>query len=272
VEFVRGSVLDADTLRACGQGVDFAFHLAGVVGMRLASSVRELAYGLAETGTRNLLEATDDAPVVLFSSSAVYGLASSDPVAEGDAVDEDRLVAYDGGGRGYAAGKMRLEELGRHARAAGRRVLTVRPFNVVGPRQTGRYGMVVPTFVRLALADEPLEVFDDGLQQRCFSAVGTFIDCLLDLVAEPRAWTTAPGAFNVGSAEPTSFLDLARHVIAAAGSRSELSFLPYDVVFPGRRDVRVRVPDVGLMESLIGPVAWPSIRSIVHGLLVEAPR
>ena len=269
LRLIRASILDRTVLAAVGR-VDLVFHLAAVVGMRLARDEGERAWRVAEEGTRNVVACTAGARLVLLSSSAVYCHTGSAPVREPAAADEATLLAFDGGQPGYASGKCRLEALGREAAARGREVLAVRPFNVVGPRQSARYGMVLPRFVRSAVAERPLTVYGTGAQSRSFADVRTFVRTLVRLAAEPRSWTLPGGAVNVGVARSTRIGELARMVVEEAGSPSPIECVPYERVFPGHRDVEARVPDTALCESLVGPVAWPATREIVREVVARA--
>ncbi len=262
---VTASILDDDAWRAAGE-VDRVYHLAGVVGMRLATREREHAYRVAVEGTERTLAATGDAPIVLFSSSAVYGRRHAAHASESTVLEERDTLDYDGGQPGYATGKLRLEQFGLTAAAQGRRVLIVRPFNVIGARQSAAYGMVLPTFLDRAFAGHPLEVHDDGLQTRAFSDIDVFLETLERLVDEPAAWDTPEPIYNLGTTDATSIIDLARHVVEAAGGASAIDFTPYASAFPGRTDVRARVPDSGRLDALLGPVAWPSCQDIVRRL------
>ncbi len=264
---VRGCATDPAAVRAAGPA-ELVLHCAGVVGMRLATRERERAYRVADEGTRTVLAHTGEAPIVLFSSSAVYGVDAAGPLAERAPVRLPRVRAYDGGAPGYASGKWRLEQIGRAAARAGRRTLILRPFNVVGPRQSAAYGMVLPTFVERALAGLPLEVFDDGRQTRCFSHVDTFIECVLRLALSRRAWWARRArTVNLGSADPTPVAEAARLVLEETRSPSAVVHVPYGSVFPGRRDVRARVPDTSLVHALIGETRWPDVRRIVRDLV-----
>lgn len=268
--FVEGSILTpADCVRAA-EGCDATFHLAAIVGMRLAAAAREAAYNIADEGTRNVLKATAQTPIVLFSSSAVYGLTSQAAVAEHETVGEANCLAYDGGKPGYASGKWRLEELGQEALTTGRPVLIVRPFNAVGEGQVGTYGMVVPSFIAAALADAPITIYDDGLQSRTFSEVKCFVDVLLRLSNCNDAWKPPTNVVNIGTQESTTIKALAELVLAETGSRSEITYRPYAEVFPGKEDVRARVPDTGRLVSLIGNVEWPTLVEIVRTLVKQA--
>jgi UDP-glucose 4-epimerase len=177
------------------------------------------------------------------------------------------LLALDGGVPGYASGKWRLEERGRAAAAAGRQVLVVRPFNVVGPRQTGRYGMVVPTLVRRALRGQPLTVFDDGEQSRCFSHVRPFVRTVGALVEREECWRPGGLTINLGADQPTSIGALSRIVLEETRSTSPIQHVDYASVFPGRRDVRARVPDTRRCGALVGEVQWPDARAIVRDVV-----
>jgi UDP-glucose 4-epimerase len=271
LDVVAASVLDEPAQREAAQGVTAVHHLAGVVGMVLAARRAAHAHAVSEQGTRLVLAATGDAPVVLYSSSAVYGFARADGAREGAPLDERDVRDYDGGAPGYASGKLALERLGRDAAAAGRSVLIVRPFNVVGPGQSDAYGMVLPTFLRHALRGEPLPVHGDGRQRRAFGDVHTFVDCVLRLAATPAAFEPDGNVVNVGSPEGMSVLELARLVLAETGSSSTLRVLPYDTAYPGRRDVPARVPDVTRLQRLLGPVRWPAVREIVGGMVAPEP-
>jgi len=265
VRVVVGSVLDAPLLRRLGGEATFVFHLAGIVGMRLAMAETAAAHRITVDGTANVLAATGDAPALLFSSSAVYGQGRP-----GESADErwpirlEDLRAYDGGRLGYAAGKWELERLGAEARAAGRACLSVRPFNVVGPGQSAAYGMVLPRFMAAARAGEDLCVYDDGRQTRCFTDVRSFVRHLLALATTPRAYEVGP--INLGNPDSIAILDLARLVVEATGSRSEIRFEPYASVFPGRTDVRHRRPRVERAASLVGTLDWAPISSVVREL------
>ncbi len=266
----RGSVCDPAAVREAARGATRVLHLAGVVGMRLAAMERERAYAVAVDGTRAVLAETGEIPAVLFSSSAVYGMTGRAPVAEDTPVDPSALLAYDGGLPGYATGKRALETQGLEASSRGRSVLVVRPFNVVGPGQSARYGMVLPTLVARALAGEPLEVYDDGAQTRCFSEVGAWSRVLLRVMDVPAAWREGTNVVNLGSAQSASIGEVARAVLAITGSRSSLVHVPYSQVFPGRQDVRARVPDVTRVESWLGPVAWPGLDQVLRALVASA--
>ena len=129
-------------------------------------------------------------------------------------------------------------------------VIIVRFFNTVGPRQTGQYGMVLPSFVRQALSGEPITVFGDGTQSRSFTYVGDVVDCLMKLVNEPKA---VGQVFNIGNKEEVTILKLAEIVKSLTGSASPIEFVPYDKAYEeGFEDMPRRVPDLTKVTQLVG--------------------
>ncbi len=266
IEFIQGSVMDPAALGRVGD-VDVVYHLAALVGMRLAAQHRDQAFAVADVGTRNVISCSGSARLVLFSSSSVYAHSAAGAVDEDAAAPPEELLALDGGVPGYASGKWRLEEHGRAAAAEGRSVLVVRPFNVVGPRQTGRYGMVIPTLVGLALRGRPLTVFDDGEQSRCFSHVHTFVRALGVLAEREESWRPGGLTVNMGADHPTRIADLSRIVLEETRSASPVEHLDYQAVFPGQCDVRARVPDTRRCDALVGAVQWPDARTIVRDVV-----
>ncbi|MBL8211082.1 MAG: NAD(P)-dependent oxidoreductase [Bryobacterales bacterium] len=262
----RGSVLDPEAVSTAAAHArpDLVFHLASLVGMRLTTCRPSDSFIVSQQGTRNLLHATGDAPVVLFSSSAVYGDAST---GENNRLHtqeqlQSEALRYDGGVRGYASGKLALENEGRQARQRGRAVLTVRPFNVVGPRQSSSYGAVLPAFLQCAAEGRPLTVYDDGQQRRTFADVRTFVATLMALVHSPAAWQCET-TFDLGTRDSTTILELARLVLAFTSSNAGIRFVPYTDAFPGRTDVRSRLPHLQPVENLVGPVQWPQLPDIL---------
>jgi len=262
-ELVRGCVTDGRLMDGLRTRFDGVFHLAGIVGMRLAVGQQERAYRVATLGTERLLDAID-APMVLFSSSAVYGIAGRGSGNEAIEVDEQLTLAYDAGQPGYALGKLHAEQIARR-RIPGR-ILAIRPFNVVGLRQSGVYGMVLPSFLAQARAGEPLSVYDDGLQTRSFCDVSTFVDTVLRLAGCAAAWDQPIPAVNVGNDRETAVLELARLVIEASASSSPIRLRPYAEVFPGRTDLRSRRPDVVRLHRLVGRPAWRPVEQVVREL------
>jgi len=144
-------------------------------------------------------------------------------------------------------------------------VVIMRFFNTVGPRQTGRYGMVVPRFVQQALRGDPLTVYGDGQQTRCFTHVQDVIRAILGLVGEPEA---VGEIFNIGSSEEVSIAELARRTIALARSSSRISYIPYDQAYQtGFEDMRRRVPDTRKIQALTGWKPQANLDSILTSVI-----
>lgn len=247
---VEGSVLDRREVEAVISGANRVFHLAAAVGVRriIEHPLESLRVNLH--GAENVLEAAlaADATVVLASTSEVYGKNTADKLSE----DADRILGSPLVSRWTYAAAKGIDESFAHAywREHGLQVSIARMFNTVGPRQTGRYGMVVPNLVGQALRDEPLTVFGDGRQTRCFSYVGDIVPALVALAETPE---TCGRAFNLGGAWEISILELARRIIEVTGSRSEIELVPYEKAYgEGYEDMRRRVPDNTLASQVLG--------------------
>jgi UDP-glucose 4-epimerase len=232
--------------------------------MDRVTSRADLTYHTSLTGTLNVLRFSHPVPIVVFSSSAVYGLTTAGTEAREADASRDRALDYDGKHRGYASGKWQMERLAESAARSGRSVLTIRPFNVVGPGQSGDGGMVIPRLVKRALSGEPLTIYGDGSQGRCFGEVSTFVNCILRLCDSPGAWPHGGGCFNVGTQTSTSILELARIVVEETASNSRVEHRAYQSIFPHKTDVAQRVPDVWHLTNAIGTTAWPRLRDIVR--------
>jgi UDP-glucose 4-epimerase len=162
-----------------------------------------------------------------------------------------------------------MEQIGLDHAEVGRKVLIVRPFNVVGPRQISEHGMVVPSFIRKALINSPLIVYGDGSQTRCFSCVDTFVRSVLSLLQYIQIWDLGKNIINVGTEEKTSINQLANEIISQTNSSSIIEYMPYDKVFKGQIDVQERVPDTTLLRKYLGNLAWPSIKTVISELINE---
>ncbi len=268
VEFARGDVRNPSDVRNAMEDIDIVFHLAGIVGMRLAHELSNESCEIADVGTANVLAAAAGRPCVLMSSSCVYGLRHAGICSEDDLLSEGDILAYDGGLRGYSYGKHLLERHGERAAEDGAPVLIVRPFNVVGPRQSPEYGMVIPRLVRQALQGKPLTVYGDGSQSRCFSDVSAFVASLLRVADVALRQGGVATRINLGSAQPTSILALATAIRDLTGGVSDITMTPYSDIFPGRSDVQWRVPCTRRLDALLGDrLQWPAIDVILRKLL-----
>jgi UDP-glucose 4-epimerase len=230
--------------------VDVVYHLAAAVGVRLIieSPVRTIETNIKGTELVLELAAKKGKKVLLTSTSEIYGKADSFPFAE----DSDIVLGATVKSRWSYACSKAIDEFLALAYGKERRlpVVIARLFNTVGPRQTGRYGMVIPSFVKQALAGEPLTVFGDGKQSRCFAGVADVVGALIELAHHPGA---VGQVFNVGCDEEISIADLAYRIKEMTGSPSPVVFVPYDQAYEeGFEDMRRRVPDLSKIRRLIG--------------------
>jgi UDP-glucose 4-epimerase len=244
------SVLNRPVVERLVDRADRIFHLAAAVGVRYVVE-RPLASLLTNIhGAEYVLEAAsrDQKPVILFSTSEIYGKSDEVPFRE----DSDRVMGPTGVSRwGYASSKAIDEFLAfAYRRERNLPVVIVRCFNTCGPRQTGRYGMVVPGMVRRALDGQPIEVYGDGRQTRCFSYVGDVVRGVLLLADCPDA---NGEVFNIGTDEEVSINDLARRVREMCGSMSPIVHIPYEEIYgQSFEDMRRRVPDLSKIHALVG--------------------
>ncbi|MCB9127153.1 MAG: GDP-mannose 4,6-dehydratase [Ardenticatenales bacterium] len=248
--------------------VDAVFHLAAAVGVRLVveNPVRTLETNLRTTEVVLEMANKKQRPVLLASTSEVYGKSTKVPFHEDDpsAIGPPTLSRW-----GYACSKLMDEFLGQaYWHEYGLPVIVVRYFNTVGPRQTGRYGMVLPTFVRQALANQPLTVHGDGAQTRSFGYVG---DVVRGSMALMDAGERAHGAIvNLGNEEEISIRALAERVVARAESRSEIVLIPYDQAYgAGFEDMQRRVPDLSRAEALVGYAPQVGLDAIIDHVIAH---
>jgi len=251
------------------QEADVVYHLAAAVGVELIveSPVRTIETNVHCTEVVLTQANKRKTPVFIASTSEVYGKSPQLPYRE----DGDLLLGPTHRGRwAYACSKAIDEYLAlAYWKERGLPTVIARLFNTVGPRQTGRYGMVIPTFVRQALAGQPITVFDDGTQKRCFCHVKDVVGALAGLMEREEAYGEV---FNVGSTEEVSMMELAERVRAAVGSNSEITTTPYNEAYEaGFEDMRRRLPDIGKINDLLG---WRPGRDL-NGILedvIEAQR
>ena len=230
---------------------DVVVHLAAAVGVRL---IVESPVNTIETnvhGTEMVLKHANKKKkkVLIASTSEVYGKSDTVPFRE----DADLVLGPTSKGRwSYACSKAIDEFLAlAYWKEKQLPVVVFRLFNTVGPRQTGRYGMVIPNFVKQALLGHPLTVFGDGTQSRCFTYISDVVGALIQLAEHPEA---VGQVFNIGNGrEEVTILDLARRVKERTGSRSEIVLVPYDKAYEeGFEDMPRRLPDTGKLRALIG--------------------
>ena len=248
--FARASLQDEIVLDRLASQATIIVHLAAAVGVELIVERPAHTIETNVMGTEAVLRAAlrYGNRVMLASTSEVYGKGSKIPFSE----DDDIVLGATSKSRwGYAASKMVDEFLGlAYANEHDLPVVCFRLFNTAGPRQTGRYGMVVPRFIGQALRREPITIFGDGSQRRCFCDVRDVIRAIIALSEHPNA----PGlTFNIGSQEEISIQDLAKRVKHVTGSNSEIRYIPYSEAYaPGFEDMLRRVPNTERINSLVG--------------------
>jgi UDP-glucose 4-epimerase len=263
-----GSVNDEALVRRLVEQTDATIHLAAAVGVRL---IVERPVHTIETnvhGTQVVLAAaaTYAKPVLVASTSEVYGKAAKLPFRE----DDDLVLGATCNSRwAYACSKALDEWLAlAYARERGVSVVIARLFNTAGPRQTARYGMVLPTFAAQAVAGRPITVFGTGEQTRCFVHVRDVVEAIVRLIAEPAA---RGEVFNVGTQREIAINELARMVRKAAGSLSEIVRVPYtDAYTRGFEDMARRIPDVRKLERTIGYKPTTELEQIVADVIADA--
>ncbi|HYM54791.1 MAG TPA: GDP-mannose 4,6-dehydratase [Solirubrobacteraceae bacterium] len=258
----------ADDDRVVAEVVDSAdavYHLAAAVGVELIveSPVSTIETNVHCTEVVLSHAAKKRKPLFVASTSEVYGKSTQLPFRE----DGDLLIGPTTLGRWAYACSKAIDEFLAIAYWRERRLPTVvgRLFNTVGPRQTGRYGMVIPRFVRQALAEQPITVHGDGSQRRCFLHVADAVQALADLMGNEEHYGEV---FNIGSTEEISIAELAERVRARTGSTSSIQLLPYEEAYgAGFEDMMRRVPDVGKIERAIGWRAGHSLDQILDSVI-----
>ena len=256
------SVTNESVLDHVVRGADAVFHLAAAVGVKLIVDrpVRTIETNILGTEVALKVAARYGTRIFIASSSEVYGKSDSTPFAE----DADMVLGPTTHSRWcYACSKAIDEFLAlAYHRQKGLPVVIGRFFNTVGPRQTGQYGMVIPRFVGQALAGEPITVYGDGEQMRCFCHVADVIVAVSALMSEPKA---EGDIFNIGSNEGITINALAEKVKAITGSASEIVHVPYEKAYEaGFEDMRVRVPDVSRVRKLVGFKVTRNIDEIIR--------
>ena len=265
--WVDGSILESQVLTPLIADADYVFHLAAAVGVfnivnnPLASLLTNIR------GTENVLEAAfaTMTPVFLTSSSEVYGKNISDALKESD----DRILGSPVTLRWSYSEAKAIDESLAYAYFVEKQLETriVRFFNTVGPRQLGAYGMVVPRFVKSALTNEPITIYGDGNQTRCFAHVYDVIDAI---IAIAFAENTIGKVINIGNDFEISINELARKIIRETGSKSEIVYVPYEEAYgAGFEDMERRVPNIDLIKQLVGWKPQRDLSTIIADISAE---
>ena len=264
---VEGSILDTDSLTQLIKDSEYVFHLAAAVGVfnivnhPLASLLTNIR------GTENVLEAAhiSNVPVFLTSSSEVYGKNISNSLKESD----NRILGSPVTLRWSYSEAKAIDESLAYAYFMEKKLETriVRFFNTVGPRQLGAYGMVVPRFVKAALANEPITVYGDGSQTRCFAHIYDVIDAVMALAFVNNS---IGKVINIGNNFEISINDLAKKIITQTNSKSEIVYVDYEDAYGGGfEDMERRVPNIDLINDLVGWKPERDLATIITDISIE---
>ncbi|MDR2431806.1 MAG: SDR family NAD(P)-dependent oxidoreductase [Candidatus Margulisbacteria bacterium] len=248
--FIKGSVLERATVDELMRDCDVCYHLAAAVGVYtiVEKPLNSLMTNLKGTEVALELAAKYRKKILIASTSEVYGKSHKFPFQE----DADTVLGATNKSRWSYAYAKAVDEFMALAYHQEKKlpVIVARFFNTVGPRQTGRYGMVIPNFVRQALKNEDITIFGDGHQSRCFTYVGDVVEAVIELAQTPAA---VGQVVNIGNnSREISVEDLAKKIIELTGSKSRLVYIPYEQAYPlGFEDMERRVPDLFKLKSLI---------------------
>jgi UDP-glucose 4-epimerase len=267
VEIIKGDIRDVATVEKAMASADLVLHMAAALGVNtiLESPIESVSTNF--TGSEVVLQAATklNKRIVIASTSEIYGKNPKQPLNELD----DRVVGTPQKIRWTYSDAKALEEAIAHALflTKGLKVTTVRLFNTVGPRQTGRYGMVVPRFVQAALAGQPITIYGDGTQSRVFCHVADAVKAILFLAADDKS---IGQVYNVGGVGETTIKQLAEKIIERTKSTSAITYTAYDDAYPaGYEDMQRRVPDTTKIKNAIGWSPEHTLDSIIDDVAAE---
>ena len=266
-EFVLGSVLNGDLVDDLAARSDVIFHLAAAVGVHLIveKPLESLATNIR--GSEMVFEKAHKhgTKVLVASTSEIYGKNTSDRLHE----DEDRILGSPLKSRWSYSEAKAIDEILAYTywKEKGLGTVIVRLFNTVGPRQTGHYGMVIPRFVSQAVRGEPVTIYGDGSQTRCFCFVGDVIEGMVALMNHDDAYGKV---FNLGATEEISIKELAEKIIELSGSDSKIKYMTYEEAYEeGFEDMQRRVPDISRARNLVGFEPTVSLEEIIRRVIEE---
>jgi UDP-glucose 4-epimerase len=266
-EIIKGDIRDVASVEKAMANADLVLHMAAALGVNtiLESPIESVSTNF--TGSEVVLQAATklNKRIVIASTSEIYGKNPKQPLNELD----DRVVGTPQKIRWTYSDAKALEEAIAHALylTKGLKVTTVRLFNTVGPRQTGRYGMVVPRFVQSALAGQPITIYGDGTQSRVFCHVADAVKAILILASDDKA---IGEVYNIGGVGETTIKQLAEKIIERTKSTSAISYTAYDDAYPaGYEDMQRRVPDTTKIKNAIGWSPEHTLDSIIDDVAAE---
>ena len=267
IEIIKGDIRDVATVEKAMANADLVLHMAAALGVNtiLESPIESVSTNF--TGSEVVLQAATklNKRIIIASTSEIYGKNPKQPLNELD----DRVVGTPQKIRWTYSDAKALEEAIAHALflTKGLKVTTVRLFNTVGPRQTGRYGMVVPRFVQAALAGQPITIYGDGTQSRVFCHVADAVKAILFLAADDKS---IGEVYNIGGVGETTIKQLAEKIIERTKSTSAITYTAYDDAYPaGYEDMQRRVPDTTKIKSAIGWSPEHTLDSIIDDVAAE---
>jgi UDP-glucose 4-epimerase len=265
IKVFQGDIRDQKLVESLVEKCDLVLHMAAALGVDniLENPIESISTNFS--GSEIVLNAATkyDKQIIIASTSEIYGKNPKQPLSETD----DRVIGTPQKLRWTYSDAKALEEAIAHALFLKKnlKVTTIRLFNTVGPRQTGKYGMVIPRFVKAAVENKPLNVFGDGSQSRVFCHVSDSVKAINALVSSKKIFGEV---FNIGGVGEISILDLARLILERTGSKSEIVFLDYENVYAvGYEDMARRVPDITKVTSLTGWVPKLGIDNIIDDVV-----
>jgi UDP-glucose 4-epimerase len=264
-ELVAGTVLNEYLVDKLVEKSDVIFHLAAAVGVELIVKKPLESLTTNIKGIETVLEMAYryHKKILVTSTSEIYGKNINGPLKETD----DRILGSPLKARWSYSTAKAVDEMLAYVYWKEKNVpsIIVRLFNTVGPRQTGAYGMVVPRFIGQALKNEPITVYGNGKQSRCFVHVGDVVKALIKLVEEPKA---VGEVFNIGSQEEISIEELSKEIIRIAKSKSKITYIPYEKAYEeGFEDMQRRVPDTAKISKLIGFKPTYTLEGIIKDIV-----
>jgi UDP-glucose 4-epimerase len=264
VTTVDGDIRNIELIDQLTKDADLVLHMAAALGVNtiLESPLESMSTNI--TGSEVVLNATTkhNKRIIIASTSEIYGKNPKQPLSETD----DRVVGAPQKIRWTYSDAKAIEEAMAFALNQEKKlqVTTVRLFNTVGPRQTGRYGMVVPRFVHAALKNEPITIYGDGTQSRVFCHV---LDAVSAISTMANTDSTVGDVYNVGGTGEVTIKQLAEQVLSVTGSKSEITYTPYSNAYPaGFEDIQRRVPDISKVKSAIGWVPTKDLTQIISDI------
>ena len=264
---VDGDIRNVELVESLTKDADLVLHMAAALGVNtiLESPLESMSTNI--TGSEVVLNAAAkfSKRIIIASTSEIYGKNPKQPLQETD----DRVVGAPQKIRWTYSDAKAIEEAMAFALHQEKKlpVTTVRLFNTVGPRQTGRYGMVVPRFVHAALKNEPITIYGDGTQSRVFCHVSDAVQAIATMAATD---STIGDVFNVGGTGEVTIKQLAEQVVALTGSTSEITYTPYSDAYPaGFEDIQRRVPDISKIKSVIGWTPGKDLNQIISDIAAQ---